>query len=40
LWRRPFDALTVVGILLVAAPSGWLMLHNPLRRATPIHTTN
>ncbi|MCA1632189.1 MAG: DMT family transporter [Acidobacteria bacterium] len=40
LWRRPFDALTVVGIILVAAPSGWLMLHNPLRRATPIHTTN
>lgn len=40
LWRRPFDALTVVGIILVVAPSGWLMLHNPLRRATPIHTTN
>jgi drug/metabolite transporter (DMT)-like permease len=40
LWRRPFDALTLVGIFLVAAPSGWLMLHNPLRRATPIHTTN
>lgn len=40
LWRRPFDLLTAVGIFLVAAPSGWLMLHNPLRRATPIHTTN
>lgn len=40
LWRRRFDMLTVVGIALVAAPSGWLMLHNPLRRATPIHTTN
>ncbi len=40
LWRRPFDVLTLAGIVLVAAPSGWLMLHNPLRRATPIHTTN
>ncbi len=40
LWRRPFDLLTLAGIVLVAAPSGWLMLHNPLRRATPIHTTN
>jgi drug/metabolite transporter (DMT)-like permease len=40
LWRRPFDLLTVLGILLVAAPSGWLMLHNPLKRATPIHMTN
>ena len=40
LWRRRFDLLTVFGIALVAAPSGWLMLHNPLRRATPIHTTN
>jgi drug/metabolite transporter (DMT)-like permease len=40
LWRRPFDLLTLAGIFLVAAPSGWLMLHNPLRRATPIHTTN
>jgi drug/metabolite transporter (DMT)-like permease len=40
LWRRPFDLLTVLGIILVAAPSAWLMLHNPLKRATPIHTTN
>jgi drug/metabolite transporter (DMT)-like permease len=39
IWRRPFDALTVLGILLVVAPSGWLMLHNPLRKATPVHTT-
>jgi drug/metabolite transporter (DMT)-like permease len=39
LWRRPFDLLTLFGIALVVAPSGWLMLHNPLRRATPIHTT-
>ncbi len=40
LWRRRFDALTVAGIFLVIAPSAWLMLHNPLRKSTPIHTTN
>jgi drug/metabolite transporter (DMT)-like permease len=39
LWRRSFDALTVLGILLVTAPSAWLMLHHPLRKSTPIHTT-
>jgi len=39
LWRRPFDALTALGILLVTAPSAWLMLHHPLRKTTPIHTT-
>jgi drug/metabolite transporter (DMT)-like permease len=39
LWRRRFDALTILGILLVAAPSAWLMLHHPLRKSTPIHTT-
>jgi drug/metabolite transporter (DMT)-like permease len=39
IWRRSFDALTVFGILLVTAPSAWLMLHNPLRKTTPIHTT-
>ncbi|HZI19310.1 MAG TPA: DMT family transporter [Pyrinomonadaceae bacterium] len=39
IWRRPFDALTVLGILLVVAPSVWLTLHHPLRKQTPIHTT-
>jgi drug/metabolite transporter (DMT)-like permease len=39
LWRRTFDALTILGILLVVAPSAWLMLHHPLRKDTPIHTT-
>ena len=39
LWRRQFDALTVAGIFLVVAPSAWLMLHNPLKKSTPIHTT-
>jgi drug/metabolite transporter (DMT)-like permease len=39
LWRRSFDVLTVAGIFLVTAPSAWLMLHNPLRKSTPIHTT-
>jgi len=38
-WRRPLDRLTAVGILLVAAPSAWLMLHNPLRRSAAVHTT-
>jgi drug/metabolite transporter (DMT)-like permease len=39
LWHRRFDALAVLGIALVVAPSAWLMLRNPLRRQTPIHTT-
>lgn len=39
IWRRPFDALTVLGILLVVAPSIWLTLHNPLKRDAAIHTT-
>ena len=39
LWRRAFDALSVAGILLVVAPSGWLTLRRPLRRGAQIHTT-
>jgi drug/metabolite transporter (DMT)-like permease len=39
LWHRRFDALLVLGIALVVVPSAWLMLRNPLRRQTPIHTT-
>lgn len=39
IWRRSFDALTALGILLVVAPSAWLMRHHPLRKDTPIHTT-
>ncbi|MGH9903154.1 MAG: EamA family transporter, partial [Pyrinomonadaceae bacterium] len=39
LWHRSFDALTVAGILLVAAPSAWLMLRNPLKRSARIHIT-
>ena len=38
-WHRAFDAPSVLGIALVVAPSAWLMLHNPLRRDAPIHTT-
>jgi drug/metabolite transporter (DMT)-like permease len=38
-WRRSFDWLTLAGIFLVAAPSGWLILHTPLRRSAAIHTT-
>jgi drug/metabolite transporter (DMT)-like permease len=40
LWRRSFDALTLAGILLVVAPSGWLTLRRPLRRGAQIHTTS
>ena len=39
LWHRRFGALAILGIALVVAPSAWLMLRNPLRRQTPIHTT-
>lgn len=39
LWTRAFDALVLTGIALVVAPSAWLMLHNPLKKETPIHTT-
>ncbi len=38
-WRRPFDALTAAGIALVALPSAWLMLRNPLRKSAEIHLT-
>lgn len=38
-WRRALDLLTVAGITLVVAPSAWLILHTPLRKSTPIHTT-
>ena len=39
LWHRVLDATTVVGIILVVAPSAWLMLHAPLRKGASIHTT-
>ena len=39
LWRRAFDAAVMLGIALVVAPSAWLMLHNPFKRDTAIHTT-
>jgi drug/metabolite transporter (DMT)-like permease len=39
LWRRAFDALVLMGIALVVAPSAWLMLRSPLKKETPIHTT-
>jgi drug/metabolite transporter (DMT)-like permease len=40
IWRHRFDALTVCGILLVVAPTAWLLLHSPLRRGAAIHTTS
>ncbi|HYP52188.1 MAG TPA: DMT family transporter [Pyrinomonadaceae bacterium] len=39
LWRRSYDLLTALGILLVVAPSAWLMLHTPLRRGAAVHNT-
>ena len=39
LWHRRFDALAILGIALIVAPSAWLMLHNPLGRGAPIQTT-
>ncbi|HEX8889414.1 MAG TPA: DMT family transporter [Pyrinomonadaceae bacterium] len=39
LWRHSFDALTVCGILLVLAPTAWLLVHNPLRRNASIHSS-
>lgn len=39
-WKHHFDLLTICGILLVTAPTAWLLMHNPLRRASAdIHTT-
>jgi drug/metabolite transporter (DMT)-like permease len=36
-WKHHFDLITISGILLVVAPTAWLLLHNPLRRSAPIH---
>ncbi|HEX8142763.1 MAG TPA: DMT family transporter [Pyrinomonadaceae bacterium] len=39
-WKHHFDAVTISGILLVIAPTAWLLLHSPLRRnAAQIHTS-
>lgn len=39
IWKQHFDALTISGILLVIAPTAWLLLHSPLRKGAPIHTS-
>jgi drug/metabolite transporter (DMT)-like permease len=39
IWKHHFDALTILGILLVIAPTAWLLTHNPLRRSAHISTT-
>lgn len=39
IWRQRFDLLTLCGILLVTAPTAWLLLHSPLRRNESVHTT-
>jgi drug/metabolite transporter (DMT)-like permease len=38
-WKQRFDAWTLCGILLVMAPTAWLLLHSPLRRNESVHTT-
>src|ERR1051325_4338119 len=39
-WKHHFDFVTILGILLVIAPTAWLFLHSPLRRTSAsIHTT-
>jgi len=38
IWERQFDALTLCGMLLVVAPTAWLLLHSPLlRRRAALH---
>lgn len=32
LWNHSFDQMTIYGLILVVTPTGWLLLHNPLRR--------
>jgi drug/metabolite transporter (DMT)-like permease len=39
IWKHHFNLLTLCGILLVIAPTAWLLLHSPLRRGASIHTT-
>ena len=39
IWRRQFDALTLCGMLLVVAPTAWLLLYSPLRRRAALHDT-
>lgn len=39
IWKQHFDVLTLCGILLVIAPTAWLLLHNPLRRSAPLNTS-
>lgn len=39
IWKQRFDALTLCGILLVIAPTAWLLLHNPLRRSASLDTS-
>ncbi|MBD0372698.1 MAG: DMT family transporter [Pyrinomonadaceae bacterium] len=38
-WKQRFDLWTICGILLVMAPTAWLLLHSPLRRNESIHST-
>ncbi|HEX8097692.1 MAG TPA: DMT family transporter [Pyrinomonadaceae bacterium] len=39
LWKHRLDAFTLCGILLVVAPTAWLLIHSPLRKAASVHTS-
>lgn len=39
LWRHRFDLWTVCGILLILAPTAWLLTKNPLRQGNSIHSS-
>lgn len=39
LWKHRFDTLTICGMVLIIAPTAWLLIHSPLRRTPTIHTT-
>jgi drug/metabolite transporter (DMT)-like permease len=39
LWKHRFDTLTMCGMVLIIAPTAWLLIHSPLRRASSIDST-
>jgi drug/metabolite transporter (DMT)-like permease len=38
-WQHRFDLPTLCGMVLIIAPTIWLLLHSPLRKPAAIHTT-
>jgi len=35
-WERHLDILTLAGILLVVAPTAWLLMHHPIKKVGPL----